>query len=214
MFACVRSKPAKYWSKPYRLRPPADDPTTLELVQLMRRAKKPIIIVGQGCNDASEELKTFAEALQIPVTTALHALLGCFDERNPLALNTVGMHGDPTPNCMVQEADLVLCIGSRFDDRMCYRTPHERFCPRSASGCGGRTGWYFVHVDIRLTEHKKQVEPTFFVHSTGFWPTILSSNRSREIGYSVCQHSKPTCRLKSLSFPPKRRGPQRKTAIR
>lgn len=140
-----------------------EDPTTASLVQLMRRAKKPVIIAGQGCNDAAPELLKLAETLQIPVTTTLHAL-GCFDERHPLALNMVGMHGHPTPNYMVQEADLILCVGSRFDDRITGRMAD--FVPEARKAAAeGRGG--IVHVDIRKTEYKKQVEPTFFVHSTG-----------------------------------------------
>lgn len=136
---------------------------TTEMINLIKRAKKPIIIAGQGCNDASAELAAFAETLQIPVTTTLHAL-GCFDERNPLALNMMGMHGHATPNFLVQESDLIICIGSRFDDRITGRMSDFATEARTAAS-EGRGG--IIHVDIRLTEHAKQVEPTFFVHSTG-----------------------------------------------
>ena len=140
----------------------ASDEITAHMLQFIRRAKKPIIIAGQGCNDSAEELKQFAEALQIPVTTTLHAL-GTFDERHPLALNMVGMHGHPTPNFMVQEADLIINIGSRFDDRITGRM--SDFVPGAKKaaelGVGG-----IIHVDIRLTEKAKQIEPHFFVHST------------------------------------------------
>ena len=54
------------------------------------------------------------------MATTLHGL-GCFDERDDLALNMVGMHGHPTPNYMTQEADMLICIGSRFDDRITGR---------------------------------------------------------------------------------------------
>jgi acetolactate synthase-1/2/3 large subunit len=108
-------------------------------------------------------LKIFADRLQIPVATTLHGL-GCFDERSELALNMVGMHGHPTPNFMVQEADLIICVGSRFDDRITGRmsdfVPEARVAEEE-----GRGG--VIHVDIRLTENAKQISPTFFVHSTG-----------------------------------------------
>jgi acetolactate synthase-1/2/3 large subunit len=134
-----------------------------ELANLVRQAKKPVIIAGQGCNDCPEELKSLAEKLQIPVTTTLHAL-GCFDERHDLALNMMGMHGHATPNFMVQESDLILCIGSRFDDRITGRV--SEFVPEARNAAReGRGG--IVHVDIRLSEMAKQVEPTYFVHSTG-----------------------------------------------
>ncbi|CAB9506526.1 Acetolactate synthase large subunit [Seminavis robusta] len=134
-----------------------------QLVTLIGRAKKPIIIAGQGCNDAAKELQEVAEILQIPVTTTLHAL-GCFDERHPLALNMMGMHGHPTPNYLVQESDLILCVGSRFDDRITGRM--SDFAPEAkAAEQEGRGG--VIHVDIRYTEKGKQVPPTYFVHSTG-----------------------------------------------
>jgi len=140
-----------------------DDAITSDMLNFIKRAKKPIIIAGQGCNDSSEELKEFAEKLQIPVCTTLHAL-GCFDERHDLALNFVGMHGHPTPNFMVQEADLIINVGSRFDDRITGRM--SDFVPGAKKaaelGVGG-----IIHVDVRLTEMAKQIEPNFFVHSTG-----------------------------------------------
>jgi len=140
-----------------------ESPLMEELVSLIRSAKKPIIIAGQGCNDAAEELKHLAETLQIPVCTTLHAL-GCFDERHPLALNMVGMHGHPTPNFLVQEADLIINIGSRFDDRITGNIGN--YIPEARKAAGeGRGG--VIHVDIRKSENAKQVANTFFVHSTG-----------------------------------------------
>lgn len=134
-----------------------------ELMSTVHYAKKPVIVAGQGTNDAPEELKAFAEALQIPVATTLHAL-GTFDERHPLALNMLGMHGHPTPNFMIQESDLIICIGSRFDDRI-TGNPNS-FIPEAKKAAEeGRGG--VIHVDLRLSEHAKQVKPTYFVHSTG-----------------------------------------------
>lgn len=136
---------------------------TKGLLDMIRRAKKPVILAGQGCNDAFEELKVFAEKLQIPVTTTLHAL-GCFDERHPLALNMLGMHGHPTPNFIIQESDLIIGIGTRFDDRITGRMTD--FVPEARQAMvEGRGG--LIHVDVRLTEKEKQLMPTFFVHSTG-----------------------------------------------
>jgi acetolactate synthase-1/2/3 large subunit len=131
------------------------------LMDTIQNAQKPIIVAGQGCNDASEELKEFAEKLQIPVATTLHGL-GSFDERNPLALNMIGMHGHPTPNFMAQECDLLISIGSRFDDRITGKL--NAFIPEAKKAeTEGRGG--IVHVDIRLSEKSKCVNPTFFVHS-------------------------------------------------
>jgi acetolactate synthase-1/2/3 large subunit len=155
-----------------------DDKVTADMINFIKLAKKPIIIAGQGCNDSAEELMEFAERLQIPVATTLHGL-GCFDERHDLALNMLGMHGHPTPNFMVQEADLIICIGSRFDDRITGRMPDFVPGARKAAelGVGG-----IIHVDVRITERAKQIEPHFFVHSTGknFLNTVNNALRQEE----------------------------------
>jgi len=147
---------------------------TEELLDTIKKAKKPIIVAGQGCNDCPESLKEFAELMNIPVATTLHAL-GCFDERHDLALNMLGMHGHPTPNYMIQDADLLICIGSRFDDRITGRV--SDFIPEARKAADeGRGG--IIHVDIRLSENAKQVKPTFFVHSTAkkFLKTMISQS--------------------------------------
>lgn len=133
------------------------------MMLLIQKAKRPIIIAGNGCNGCPSQLAKFATALQIPVTSTLHAM-GSFDERHPLALNMFGMHGHPTPNFMVQEADLIIAIGSRFDDRITGKV--SAFAPNAheaASRCAGG----IIHVDLRLSEQAKQVKPTYFCHTRG-----------------------------------------------
>jgi len=156
----------------------AGSKSVTDLFDLIKGAKKPVIIAGNGCNDSSEELMKLAETLQIPVATTLHSL-GCFDERHDLALNMVGMHGHPTPNFMVQQSDLVLCIGSRFDDRITGRV--SDFLPEAKKAAEEGTGG-IVHVDIRLSQNALQVEPTFFVHSTAkhFLQTLNKELESRD----------------------------------
>ena len=157
----------------------ADGGLTKEMIDMIRKAKKPLIIAGQGCNDCPDDLKRFAETLRIPVTTTLHAL-GTFDERHELALNMMGMHGHPTPNFMAQEADLIICIGSRFDDRITGRMAD--FVPEARKAASeGRGG--VIHVDIRLSEKAKQVEPTYFLDSKGmtFQRTLNEVLATREV---------------------------------
>jgi len=149
-----------------------DSDLTTDLLETIYKAKKPVIVAGNGCNDCAPELKEFAESMNIPVATTLHAL-GCFDERHDLALNMLGMHGHPTPNFMIQDADLVICVGSRFDDRITGRV--SDFIPEARKAEDeGRGG--VIHVDIRLSENAKQIKPTFFVHSTAkqFFKTMTS----------------------------------------
>ena len=141
----------------------ANDGLMKEVMDLIKNAKRPFIIAGQGCNDSSEELMELAETLQIPVATTLHAL-GTFDERHPLATNMLGMHGHATPNYLIQDCDLLLCIGSRFDDRITGR-PTDFIPAARQAAKEGRGG--VIHVDIRFSENAKQVYPDYFVHTTG-----------------------------------------------
>ena len=86
------------------------------IIDKINKSKKPIIIAGQGCNTCSTELIKFATTNRIPVTTTLHGV-GCFDEKNDLSLEWLGMHGNPAANIAVQNVDLIIAIGTRFDDR-------------------------------------------------------------------------------------------------
>ena len=90
-----------------------------ELVGLIRQAKKPMIYCGGGIisGEASAELKEFAERSQIHVATTLMGI-GCFPESHELSLKWLGMHGTVYANNAVNEADLLLAIGVRFDDRV------------------------------------------------------------------------------------------------
>jgi len=83
------------------------------IYRLIQKAKRPVIFAGRG---ASEDLNELAEKLQIPVTTTLHGL-GSFDENSPLALKMVGMHGTAYANFAIQNSDLIIGIGCRYDDR-------------------------------------------------------------------------------------------------
>jgi len=141
----------------------AEEGLMAEVMTLIKNAKRPFIIAGQGANDSAAELMELAEALQIPVATTLHAL-GTFDERHPLATNMLGMHGHATPNYLIQDCDLLICIGSRFDDRITGRMPDFVPAARQAA-TEGRGG--IIHVDVRFSENAKQVKPDYFVHSTG-----------------------------------------------
>jgi acetolactate synthase-1/2/3 large subunit len=82
-------------------------------------AKRPVIYAGGGViiSDAAKELTSFAHKLQIPVTTTLMGL-GCFPGTDSLSLGMLGMHGTYRANMAVTNCDLLLAVGSRFDDRV------------------------------------------------------------------------------------------------
>ena len=122
----------------------ADDVALHELIGLIKTAKAPMIYCGGGVisGDASKELMEFAERTQIPVATTLMGI-GCFPETHPLSLKWLGMHGTVYANNAVNEADLLLAIGVRFDDRVTGKV--EKFCEHGT----------IVHIDIDNSEINK-----------------------------------------------------------
>jgi len=88
-------------------------------IDLVMKAQQPVLYVGGGvvAAAASEELLQFAEAINTPVTTTLMAR-GAFPDAHPLALGMPGMHGTYTAVTAMQKADLLIALGTRFDDRV------------------------------------------------------------------------------------------------
>jgi len=122
----------------------ADDVAINEMIGLIEHAKKPLIYCGGGVitGNASKELAEFAERTQIPVTTTLMGV-GGFPETHPLSLKWLGMHGTVYANNAANEADLLLAIGVRFDDRVTGKV--EKFCEHGT----------IVHIDIDNSELNK-----------------------------------------------------------
>jgi acetolactate synthase-1/2/3 large subunit len=122
----------------------ADDVALQEMLGLIASAKKPMIYCGGGVitANASKELREFAERAQIPVATTLMGI-GCFPEDHDLSLKWLGMHGTVYANNAVNEADLLLAIGVRFDDRVTGKV--EKFCEHGT----------IVHIDIDNSEINK-----------------------------------------------------------
>ncbi|MFZ2330072.1 MAG: biosynthetic-type acetolactate synthase large subunit [Atribacterota bacterium] len=112
----------------------------------LEKAKRPIIYAGGGVisSNASEELRNFVQKTNIPVTTTLMGL-GCFPEEDSLALGMLGMHGLFSANTAVSEADIIMALGARFDDRVIGNT--KIFCPDAK----------FIHIDIDPAEISKNV---------------------------------------------------------
>jgi acetolactate synthase-1/2/3 large subunit len=92
------------------------------VAELIRRAKRPVIYAGGGvvCADAADQLRELAEKTHIPVAMTLTGL-GGFPGDHPLSLDMLGMHGSVYSNYAVSEADLLLALGVRFDDRVTGR---------------------------------------------------------------------------------------------
>ena len=113
---------------------------------LLIKARQPVIYAGGGVvsSDANQELKALAELLKIPVTTTLMGL-GGFPGTHDLALGMLGMHGTYRANMAVQNSDLLVAVGARFDDRVTGRL--DAFCPNAQ----------IIHIDIDPTSIKKNV---------------------------------------------------------
>ena len=127
--------------------------------ELINMAKKPVVYAGQGVLgnlDGPKLLKELSEKAQIPVTTTLQGL-GGFDELDPKSLHMLGMHGSAFANMAIQEADLVIALGARFDDRITGHVP--RFAPQARlAAAEGRGG--IIHFDIMPKNINKVVQAT------------------------------------------------------
>lgn len=115
-------------------------------IKLMLKSRKPLLYVGGGIisSNASKELTLLAEKLGIPVTMTLMGL-GSFPGNHPLSLGMLGMHGTYWANMAVMEADLLIAVGSRFDDRVTGKI--EAFAPQAK----------IIHIDIDPTSISKNV---------------------------------------------------------
>lgn len=126
---------------------------------LINMAKKPVIYAGQGVlghPDGPKLLKELSDRAQIPVTTTLQGL-GGFDELDPKALHMLGMHGSAYANMAMQEADCLIALGGRFDDRITGSVP--RFAPAARQAAAeGRGG--VIHFDIMPKNINKIVQAT------------------------------------------------------
>lgn len=126
---------------------------------LINIAKKPVIYAGAGVlghPDGPKVLKELSDKSQIPVTTTLQGL-GGFDELDPKSLHMLGMHGSAYANMSMQEADLVIALGGRFDDRITGSVP--RFAPQARLAASENRGG-IIHFDIMPKNINKVVQAT------------------------------------------------------
>jgi acetolactate synthase-1/2/3 large subunit len=117
-----------------------------QAAHLISKSKKVVIIAGGGCiiSGASKEVKELAEMTMIPVTMTLMGL-GTFPGTHELSLGMPGMHGTYYANKAIQESDLIVAIGMRFDDRVTGKV--DAFAPNAK----------IIHIDIDPTSIRKNV---------------------------------------------------------
>ena len=127
------------------------------IVKVLEESKKPIIYLGQGCKDSVNELRNFAISNKIPVTGTIHAK-GIFDDHNYLSLEWCGMHGHAAANYALQEADCIIALGSRFDDRTTGSI--NEYAPIA------RKKKAIIHVNIEKSEFNKALKTNYNIHGT------------------------------------------------
>jgi acetolactate synthase-1/2/3 large subunit len=116
-------------------------------LELIHQAERPIILAGHGIlmSGAMNEVRELAERAQIPVALTLLGK-GAMPESHPLTIGMMGMHGEAASNYAIQDADLLIALGMRFDDRV---TGNLKTYARNAKK---------IHVDIDASEINKNVQ--------------------------------------------------------
>ncbi|MBV32438.1 MAG: acetolactate synthase 3 large subunit [Porticoccaceae bacterium] len=116
-------------------------------VQKLVEARKPVIYSGGGViiDNASDDLVNLVRQLNFPITSTLMGL-GAFPGTDPLFLGMLGMHGTYEANAAMHEADVILAVGARFDDRVTNEL--DKFCPEAV----------IIHIDIDPTSVSKNID--------------------------------------------------------
>jgi len=135
--------------RPHRPHPmlKVEEKTLVQAAELIKSAKKPLILAGHGVIDsgAMEQLRTLAERAEIPVALTLLGL-GGFPASHALNLGMMGMHGESWVNMAIQESDLLIACGMRFDDRVTGTIP--TFAPKAKK----------IHIEVDPAEVNKNVK--------------------------------------------------------
>ena len=124
----------------------------IKMAKMFKGSKKPLILVGHGAviANAADAIKKLAEKINAPVTNTLLGK-GAFPETHPLSVGMLGMHGTAYANKALVNCDLILSIGSRWDDRI--NGNNNEFCVNAKK----------LHIDIDFAEINKIVKPDAWV---------------------------------------------------
>ncbi|MGL4346680.1 MAG: biosynthetic-type acetolactate synthase large subunit [Chitinophagaceae bacterium] len=138
----------------YHPTPKIDIKSVSAAATLIKNAKKPLLIVGQGIilSKAEEALLEFANLTGIPVACTLLGL-GAFPQNHDQYVGMVGMHGDYAPNIKTNECDVLIGIGLRFDDRV--TSDVSQYAQQAK----------IIHIDIDIAEIKKIIPTDIFIHA-------------------------------------------------
>jgi acetolactate synthase I/II/III large subunit len=138
--------PSEVKMRGYRHKRPVTREELAKAADLIRDSRRPVILAGQGViqSGATKELLTLAERIDTPIAMTLLGL-GGVPASHPLNLGMMGMHGEAWVNHAIQEADLLLAFGMRFDDRVTGNI--KTYAPHAKK----------IHVDIDPSEINKNV---------------------------------------------------------
>src|SRR5204863_2085593 len=147
-------------------------------IAMINAAKRPVILAGHGVllSNAMDELREFAERASIPVAMTLLGI-GGFPASHPLNLGMMGMHGEAWVNHAIQEADLLIALGMRFDDRVTGNL--KTYAPNAKK----------IHVDIDPAEFNKNVRVDAAIAGDvgavlrEWMPRVGETDRSRWLAY-------------------------------
>jgi acetolactate synthase-1/2/3 large subunit len=130
----------------YRLRTKGHSKQISAAAAAINKSEKPVLYVGGGVisANAAQQMRAFADKAHLPVTMTLLGL-GSYDQNRPESLDMLGMHGSAYANYAVQECDLLIAVGARFDDRVTGRL--KDFAPNAK----------IIHVDIDPSSISKNV---------------------------------------------------------
>ncbi|TFK68286.1 acetolactate synthase [Pluteus cervinus] len=139
------------------LEPPVDISSIKQAAKLINQAQRPVIYAGNGILASPigpKLLAQLAEQGNIPVCTTLQGL-GAFDETNERSLHMLGMHGSAYANLAMQNADVIIALGARFDDRVTGKV--DTFAPAARTAAlQGRGG--IIHFEIQPKNINKVIE--------------------------------------------------------
>jgi acetolactate synthase-1/2/3 large subunit len=138
--------PVKMELPGYRVRTEGHARQITTAAKAINKSKRPVLYVGGGviAANATKELRAMAEKANLPVTMTLMGL-GSYDQTRPESLDMLGMHGSAYANFAVQECDLLIAVGARFDDRVTGKI--ATFAPNAK----------IVHIDIDPSSISKNV---------------------------------------------------------
>ncbi len=135
----------------YKPQVPPDHEAIMQMAEALSKSRRPVLLVGHGAliAGASAQVRAFAEKMNAPVMTTFLGK-GAFPETHELSLGWPGMHGTAYANKALCECDLIMSIGSRFDDRILGR--QDQFCKNAVK----------LHVDIDPAEIGKMIRPDIY----------------------------------------------------